>query len=46
MEYVIKNKRYFSAFATDIDERLAEQLMNPALGENLEIKAKSELTMS
>ena len=43
MEYVIKNKRYFSAFATDIDERLAEQLMNRAWSENLEIKAKSGL---
>ena len=41
MEYVIGNKRDLSAFATDIDERLAEQLMNRAWGENLETKAKS-----
>ena len=41
VEYVIKTKRYFSALATDIDERQAEQLMNRAWGENLEIKDKS-----
>ena len=43
VNYIISNRSYFSAFETDIDERLCEQLMNRSWGGSLEIAAISKV---
>ena len=43
VDYIISEKSHFSAFDTDIDRRLSEQLLKRTWGGHLEIAAMSEL---